>query len=121
MNKSILDVLNFQPCTLYEEELENPEEVIANFYQNYPIQRSRALLWDWYRDWIVSSSRHPEIERAAELFNFYANMVGFLEAVYVCDAKRSARKAKAAIALAKSKEKNATQFSEKKLHLEEKV
>lgn len=44
-------------------------------------------------------------------------MVGFLEAVYVCDAKRSARKAKAAITLAKSKEKNATQFSEKKLHL----
>ena len=31
MNKSILDVLNFQPCTPYEAELEYPEEVISNY------------------------------------------------------------------------------------------
>jgi len=86
--EEIFKKLNYQPSSLSDIELNNPEEVIETFFENYPIHQTRVVLWDLYKGWTYHASEYADLEQISTMMSFYTQMVDFYNASFICAEKR---------------------------------
>lgn len=86
--EELLKKLNYQPSSLSDGELERPEGVIREFFENYPIHETREHLWELYKGWTYHASEYVDSEQTKDMIFFYTQIIGLLNASYICAEKR---------------------------------
>ncbi|TDO23364.1 hypothetical protein [Pedobacter duraquae] len=81
--EQILKRLNFQPATLTITEMENPEQVLATFFENCPIHEVRENLWEMYKGWIYNSAEYTDPDQTRAMMSFYTELVNFVNAAFL--------------------------------------
>lgn len=78
--KKILKKLNYQPTIFTEKELLNPEMVLTNFFDNFPIHECRNKLWDLHKGWTIYAGEHADALKIVDMILFYDQLIEFMNA-----------------------------------------
>ena len=84
--------LNYQPSELGQEDLENPQAVMEEFFDNMPVHDARAYLWKLYKAAMHHIMNDEDGHAALEILHFYSQMTRFINAAYlVCETSKIER------------------------------
>ncbi|SMC95074.1 hypothetical protein [Pedobacter nyackensis] len=86
--EDVMKRLNYQPSSLTNYELENPENVIECFFENYSIHEIRENLWELYKSWTYHDSEYTDTGEIRAMILFYTQIIGFLNASFITTEKR---------------------------------
>ncbi|WP_316839130.1 hypothetical protein [Pedobacter gandavensis] len=81
--KQTLKQLDFQPNNLTQEEMLNPEIVLANFFDNFPIHECRSKTWELYKGWTSYAVENADATQAVDMLLFYDQLIEFMNASFV--------------------------------------
>ena len=73
--KTLLETLNYQPHSLNESELEQPETAIANFFEWHELHQARTNFQEFYIAWENYNSETLESEEKKEMLFFIKNLI----------------------------------------------
>ena len=85
--EEVLKKLNYQPADL-SGIANNPERVVDEFFEHYPIHKTRAHLWELYKGWTYHAAEYTDTEQTRSMIFFYTEMIDFLNASFICAEKR---------------------------------
>nr|WP_162988792.1 hypothetical protein [Pedobacter schmidteae] len=86
--EEIMKKLNYQPNTLSATELNNPEMVIADFFDNNELHEVRDKLWELYKGWVNNSVDFAEGPENADMLYLYGQLINMLNATYISNEKK---------------------------------
>lgn len=72
-----------KPRKLTIGEVEEPERVMTEFFDLFPLSRSRALLWEMVRTMVTDGYSRLKPRERSELLFYYEQMEKLFEAVHV--------------------------------------
>ena len=81
--EDVMNRLNYQPSSLTNYELENPENVIECFFGNYSIHEIRENLWELYKSWTYHTAEYTDTGEIRSMLIFYTQIIGFLNASFI--------------------------------------
>jgi len=90
--EEILKRLNFQPASLTETDLANPEQVLATFFENYPIHVTRENLWQMYKGWNHHAAEYADTEQFRSMMSFYIEIIDLVNAAFVFSVNKTGDK-----------------------------
>ncbi|ALL05969.1 hypothetical protein AQ505_10970 [Pedobacter sp. PACM 27299] len=80
--QKILKQLDYQPARLSDDELQNPENLITEFFDNTPIHECRDLVWELFKGWTYHTAEYDS-NQTTNMLLFYTQLIGFLNASFV--------------------------------------
>jgi hypothetical protein len=66
--QEILKQLDYQPARLSDDELQNPENLITEFFDNTPIHECRDLVWELFKGWTYHTAEYDSNQTTNILF-----------------------------------------------------
>lgn len=81
--KKTLKQLEFQPTTLSKKQIENPENVMAYFFDNFPIHDCRSKTWALYKGWTSYAVEHADSLESVDMLLFYEQLIEFMNASFL--------------------------------------
>lgn len=78
--KKTFKQLDYQPAIFTEYELLNPEIILANFFDNFPIHECRSKLWELHKGWTIYAGEHAEALEFVDMILFYDQLIEFMNA-----------------------------------------
>lgn len=82
--------LDYQPSSLTSHELENPLEVITDFFDNHALHEVRNSVWELYKGWVNYSSDFLEAKETTDMLFFYSQLINFINASYLYAERKKA-------------------------------
>lgn len=89
--EEIIKMLNYQPNSLTQEELNNPLTVIGDFFECNELHKVRENLWELYTGW--TNSYFTEGKENSEMLTLYANLINLINATYIYSERTKNKKA----------------------------
>ena len=83
MTEANLNKLNFQPHSLTEDELANPEQCLGSFFSDFPIHIVRKNLWSLFRSWLSLCGEYADETDIRAMLFFYEQLAHAMELGYV--------------------------------------
>jgi hypothetical protein len=77
--KTLLETLNYQPCRLSPQEIQNPEQAIMEFFANHSLHESREQILELYNSWLEVQCEDlyaPEILKKMMFLDGLTNLIG---------------------------------------------
>jgi hypothetical protein len=83
MTDSNLNKLNFQPHSLTQAEIDNPEMYLGSFFDDFPIHLIRENLWSLFRSWLSLCGEYADETDIRVMLLFYEQFTHAMELSYV--------------------------------------
>lgn len=83
MTQSNLNRLNFQPHSLTKVEIDNPEQYLGGFFDDFPVHVIRKNLWSLFRSWLSLCGEYADETDIRAMLLFYEQITQNLELSYV--------------------------------------
>jgi len=88
--EQIMKNLNYQPANLSADELANPADLMTSYFMDQPLHKSRSVLWDLFKAWLIRSSEFADEELINDRLSWYTQTIEYLNASYVQTEKMKA-------------------------------
>src|SRR5690606_208770 len=75
--------LNYQPCSLSENDIKYPEECLHNFFYETPPHKARSQLWELFKSWIYKEAEVGIVDNLEEMTLFHEHLKGLIEIAFV--------------------------------------
>jgi hypothetical protein len=86
--EDVMKKLDYQPASLTDYELENPLNVMTDFFGNHALHDIREKTWQLYKGWVNASSDFAEGKESTDMLFFYTQLIGFMNASYIYTEKK---------------------------------
>lgn len=83
MTEIIVNKLNFQPHSLTQAEIDNPEMYLGGFFGDFPIHVIRENLWVLFRSWLSLCGEYADETDIKAMLLFYEEITQALELSYI--------------------------------------
>lgn len=81
--EDIFKKLNYQPAGFTDFDLENPLNIITDFFGSHALHDIREKAWQLYKGWVISSSDFADGKENTDMLFFYTQLIEFMNASYV--------------------------------------
>lgn len=87
--KKCIKVLNYQPHSLSDTDIEHPEIQLEMFFLTYPLHTIRQNLWRFFRAWLVLAGEYADEKEITSKLQFYELIEEFIELSYIKNRKKT--------------------------------
>lgn len=75
--------LNYQPCSLSENDIDYPKDYMGNFFCNYQPHEARSRLWELFKSWVFKEAEAGITDDIEEMLLFHEHLKELIEIAYV--------------------------------------